>query len=121
MFARAAADGIARVHGLVTQDGELRLSLVRVLREAQLELGVGDLQLALVRVAQLGAGLQVVGRDSELSREHPQCLDRRPPRARLDARDVGVRDAWACELALGEAALMAQASQPLADRLGLPS
>ena len=46
--------------------------------QPELKLGVGDPELALVGVADLGAGLEVVGGDAQLLGEHPQRLDRRP-------------------------------------------
>ena len=112
-------DDVAGGDRLVAQPFELLLCLGRVVAEAELELCVGDPELALVGVADLGAGLEVIGRDTQLLGEHPQGLDRRAPRARLDPRDVGVRDAGARKLTLRQPALVSQASQALADRLDL--
>jgi hypothetical protein len=118
----AGAGGRDRVTGrerLFVQLLELLRGFVGRLRQPQLELGVGDSELALLDVPDLGAGLEVIGRDAELAGEHAQRLHRGPPGPGLDARDVGVRDSGAGKLALGQPALVAQASQTLADRLGV--
>jgi len=88
-----------------------------VLGKAELQLRVGDPELALVGVAQVASGLQVLDRDAELPGEHAESLDGRRARAGLDPGDVRVRHAGRCELALREAALEPQTAQAFANRL----
>ena len=90
------AGGRHRVTGrdrLLLQPLELRLGVVGGLDEPELELGVRNLELAFLDVADLGARLEVIGRDPELLRKHPQRLDGRAPRASLDSGDVRIADA----------------------------
>jgi hypothetical protein len=87
-----------------------------ILREPQLELGVGDAKLALLALADLAAGLEVVGGDAELLGQDSKRFDGRPTRAGLDPRDIGVRDTRPGQLALREPAVQAEASQPLPNR-----
>ena len=107
---------VAGLRGLVEDGLELGLGRCDVGREAKLELGVGNPQLALVRIAEVTTRLEVLDGDAELPSQHSESLDRRRPRAGLDAGDVCVRDAWSRELALGQASLEAQALQAHADR-----
>ena len=77
--------------------------------EANCELQIGELQLACCFGIEIGSGLEVVGGDSELGRELAERLDRGLARPRLDARDVGVRDARSSEFALRKTPLEPQA------------
>ena len=85
--------------------------------EPQGELGIGEPQLARIDRVEIRAGLEVLGRDAQLAREPAQRLDRRLPRPRLDARDVGVRDPRRCELALRHSQLEPESLQALPNRL----
>jgi hypothetical protein len=64
------------------------------------------------------ADLEVQGRDAELRRELPQHLLRWDTLPDLEAAEVGIRDAGLGQVALREAALLAQAPYADADRLG---
>src|SRR4029079_18961790 len=108
----ASARSPLRILGVPLADGG-------TVAQPKLKLATRDPQLALVDLADLGTGLEVVGRDPKLLGEHPQRLDRGPPCAGLDSRDVRVRDPRARKLALREPSLLAQASQALADGLDL--
>ena len=103
------------------EDGvvEERVNLTRdnLSVEAQAQLGLGELQLAHLGDGDGRSGLEELGRDAELLRQHPQCLDRRTPGPGLDARDVGIGDPRCREVALREALLAAQALQALSDGL----
>ena len=66
MFARAAATTSPAATASSRSASSFCSASSGCVGEAQLELGVGDLQLALVGVADLGAGLEVIGRDAEL-------------------------------------------------------
>jgi hypothetical protein len=100
-------DQVAGDERFVPELGEPRLRVRRAARKPQLELGVGDAQLPLVRVADLRTRLEIVGRDAELAGKHPQRLHGRAPGASLDPRDVRVRHP-----ALGEVALRQAAFEP---------
>ena len=110
-------EGVPGFDRILQKAVELALGVGGVVREAQLQLGVGDPQLALLGVPDLGAGLEVVGRNAQLAREHPQRLDGRAPRPAFDPGDVGVRHPRGSELALRKAAFVPEPLQPLADRL----
>ena len=101
----ARGDDVAGLLGLGQQLAEPLVCRVGILREAQVELGLRQPQLAELVLAHVRAGLQVLGGDAELPRELAQRLDRRLPGPGLDPRDVGVRDAGGRELSLGQAAL----------------
>jgi len=77
------------------------------------------LAVALVDVAKLRARLKVFGRDPERPGQRSERLHRRAPGSGLDPRDVGVRDAGACELALRQPTLQAKAPESDPDRLWL--
>ena len=111
---RAEVPGVRR---LLEQRAEDLARRFRLAADPQAELGVGLPELALVDVAELGAGLEVLGRDAEVAREHPERLDGRAPRAGLDPRDVRVRDALRRQLTLRQSPLEAEPSQPNPDRL----
>ena len=74
-----------------SQRSEQMSFMFSVVAEPKLPLlGVGQAKLALLCLTGVTAGLEVVDRDSKLSRQHPERLDRRAARTRLDSRDVGV-------------------------------
>jgi hypothetical protein len=83
-------DGVAGVSGIVGQ--------------AQLELRIGEPELALVDLAEIGPRLEVFDRDAELRSELSEGLDGGAPRLCLDPRDVGIRDPGRRELALRKVA-----------------
>ncbi len=87
--------------------------------EPQPQLLLGEAQLAQLGAAELGAGLEVLGRDAELLGEHPERLHRRCPRAGFDPGDVGVGDPGGRQVSLGRPALEPQPAQSLPDRLRL--
>ena len=107
--ARVAAREVGVGLGLGEQLAERGRVGVAVDPEAQLLLG--EAQLAQLGAVELGAGLEVLGRDAELLREPAQRLHRRRPRARLDPRDVGVGDPGLGEVALRGALLDPQPPQ----------
>ena len=113
----ARSDDVARLLCLGQQLAEPLVRRVGVLREAQVELGLRQPQLAELVLAHVRAGLQVLGGDAELPRQLAQRLHRRLPRSGLDPRDVGVRDPGGRELALGQAALGPEPPKACADSL----
>ncbi len=90
---------------------------IRLAVEPQPQLLVGEPQLAQLGRVELGARLEVLGRDAELLRQHPERLHRRRPRPGLDPGDVRVRDPGRREVPLGLPALDPQAAKPGTDRL----
>src|SRR3954452_21193913 len=88
-----------------------------VLAEPDRELEVDESKLARCRRIEIGACLEVVGRDGELRGEPPQRLHRGLAGAGLDPRDVCVRDARGSELTLRKAPLQPQALESLPDHL----
>ena len=116
------ADRRRCVAGIVRLSGERSKRLVRgfgLAADSELELGVREAQLALVDVAELGARLEVFGRDAECPGQRSECLHGRATGSGLDPRDVRVRDARAGQLALGQPTLEAKAPSREPDRLWL--
>ena len=114
----------AQRRGDVAAGGRLRPDLLELLLEvgaaaaqAQLELGVGEAELAVVDLTDVTARLEVLDRDLELLRQLAQCLDRGAARTRFDPRDVGVRDPGRREIALRQVPLQTKALQARANRL----
>src|SRR5207237_7790455 len=103
--------------GVDEERPEALLGRSQVAVEPELELGVGEPQLALLRLGHRHAALEVLERDAELPGEDPQRLQGRLALPRLDSRDVGVRDARARELPLRQALLQPQTTDPRPDRL----
>jgi hypothetical protein len=98
---------IAGLDGLVEELAQLSLDRLRILGQAERQLRVGEAKLPKVDVPHVHARLEIVGGDAELRSELPQRLDGRLPRACLDPRDVGVRDARRRELSLRQLSLQA--------------
>ena len=90
---------------------------IRLALEAQSQLLLGEPQLPQLGRVELGARLEVLGRDAELLRQHPERLHRRRPRPGLDPGDVRVGDSRCREVPLGPPALDPQSAQAGADRL----
>ncbi len=112
---------VAGVVRLARERGERFLRGFGLAADPQLELGVGEAQLAFVDVAQLRARLEVLGRDAERARERAERLHGRTPRAGLDPRDVGVRDAGTGQFALRQPTLEAKTPESDPDWLWLTS
>jgi hypothetical protein len=111
--ARAVAGG----EGLVDELAQPLLDALG-LAEADGQLEVGEPELATLGRIEHGAGLEVLRRHAELGAEAAERLDGRLPRPRLDAGDIGVRDAGRGQLALREPLLQPKPLQALPDRLG---
>src|SRR5205807_2060724 len=84
--------------------------------EAELELGCGELILALEFERDLAPGLQVLERHPELLGEHAQGAQAGGALAVFDAADVGVPDARPRDVLLAQPTLSPQPRQPLPDR-----
>ncbi len=95
--ARAVACG----QGLVDELAQPLLDATG-LAEADRQLEVGEPELATLGRIEHGAGLEVLRRHAELGAQAAERLHGRLPGARLDAGDVGVRDAGRGQLALRE-------------------
>ena len=108
---------VARALGVREHLPQASLCPGRVVVEAKLELGVGQLQLARIGLADVAAGLQVLHGDAQLRGEHAKGLDGRRPRTRLDAGDIGVGDAGGREIALREASFQPEPFQARTDCL----
>ena len=94
------ADEVARQ--LVTAAAKYQLLLDAVpLAEPDRELQIGEAQLASRGRVEVGPGLEVVRRDTELRREPPEGLHGRLARARFDPRDVRIGNSRRSVLALG--------------------
>ncbi len=94
---------------------ENALGLFGIVRQAKLKLRIGEPELALVDLAEVGSCLEVLHRDTEFSSELPESLDGGTACPGLDPRDVGVRDARGRELALRKLPFEPQSAQALPD------
>ena len=110
-------EGVAVLAGVDEERPEALLRSAKVVAEPKLELRVGEPELALLGLGHTRAGLQVLERNPELAGENPERLQRRIALARLDARDVGVRNARPGELPLRQTPLEPEAANSRPDRL----
>ena len=96
---------------------ELLLRAREVVRQAKLELRIGEAKLSVVDLADVAARLEILDRDAELLRELAESLDGRRARSGLDPRDVRIRDPRRREVALRETPLKTKALEACANRL----
>ena len=112
---RNAVSGSER---LVQDLYELFLRRGDVVREPELELRVRKTEFPVVDVPDVTAGLQILDGHAELLRQLSQGLDGGCARARLDARDVGVRNPRGREIPLRKTTLKSETLEARAYALG---